>query len=212
MRSVSPIRRALASFVFTTTLACVPAISQQGAPSHPSPAPRQLPAPRPFPGMGAHPGQGQGGHLPQWFDRHSNLTPSQQQKALEHEPGFRDLPPETQQRLRDRLTQLNNMPPEQRRRFLERNEAIANLSVPQRQQLRGAMQQYSSLPPDRRRQVARAFHDLRSMPESQRQSVLSSDRFRSQFSDQERGAISSLLAVEPLVPIRRPGENPDSGR
>ena len=57
------------------------------------------------------------------MDRHSNLPLAEQQRALENEPGFRDLPPQTQQRMRDRLTQLNNMTPEQRRRILERTEA-----------------------------------------------------------------------------------------
>jgi hypothetical protein len=187
------------------SLTCASAMAQQGG------AQRQAPPPRNFPGMGNHSGQG-AGHLPQWFDRHSNLSPSQQQKALEGEPGFHELPPETQQRLRDRLTQLNDMPPEQRRRYLERNEAIANLSPGQRQQVRGAMQQFSSLPPDRRRLVARAFRDLREMPEPQRQSLLSSDRFRGQFSDQERGTISNLLAVEPYVPIHKPNDKSDNGR
>ncbi len=57
-------------------------------------------------------------HLAQWMDRHSNLPLADQQKALENEPGFRDLPPQTQQRMRDRLTQLNNMTPDQRQRIL----------------------------------------------------------------------------------------------
>jgi hypothetical protein len=158
-----------------------------------------------------HPGQNQE-HLAQWMDRHSSLPLDQQQKALENEPGFRDLPSETQQRMRDRLTQLNNMPPEQRRRLLERNEAMANLSVPQRQQIRGAMQQFSSLPQDRRRLVARAFRDLREMPEPQRQAILNSDRFRGQFSDQERSTLSNLLAVEPYLPVQRPNDSQEFGK
>jgi len=163
-----------------------------------------------MPGAG-HTAQNQE-HLPQWMDRHKDLPLAQQQKALEGEPGFHDLPSETQQRLRDRLTQLNSMPPEQRRRVLERNEAIGNLTVPQRQQLRGAMQQFSSLPTDRRRMVAKAWRDLREMPEPQRQSILSSDRFRGQFSDQERGTISNLLAVEPYIPVRKGNDPTDAGR
>jgi Protein of unknown function (DUF3106) len=146
------------------------------------------------------------------MDHHSDMSPAQQQKALESEPGFHDLPSETQQRMRDRLTQLNSMPPEQRRRVLERNEAIANLTPPQRQQVRGAMKQFSSLPPDRRRLVARTWRDLREMPEAQRQAVLSSDRFRGQFTDEERGTISNLLAVEPYLPVRKPGESPELGK
>ena len=158
-----------------------------------------------------HSGQNQE-HLPQWMARHSEMPLVQQQKALESEPGFHDLPAETQQRLRDRLTQLNNMPAEQRRRLLERNEAMAHLSVPQRQQVRGAMQQFGSLPQDRRRLVGRAFRDLREMPEPQRQAVMNSDRFRTQFSDEERSTLNNLLAVEPYIPVKKPNDPQEFGR
>jgi hypothetical protein len=163
-----------------------------------------------MPGSG-HASQSQE-HLAQWMDRHSDLPLAQQQKALESEPGFRDLPSETQQRMRDRLTQLNSMPPEQRRRVLERNEAMANLSQSQRQQVRGAMKEFSSLSPDRRRLVARAFRDLREMPEPQRQALLSSERFRGQFSDEERTTVSNLLAVEPYLPVHKSSDPSEFGK
>lgn len=173
-------------------------------------------------GFGAHPamaaarpggGQKQNQeHLAQWMDRHSNLPLPEQQRALENEPGFRDLPPQTQQRMRDRLTQLNGMPLEQRQRLLERNEVIEHLTPAQRQQFRSSVQQLGRLPEDRRRLVARAFRDLREMPQPQRQAILSSDRFRSQFSDQERGTLSNLLAVEPYVPVQHPNDGPAFGK
>jgi hypothetical protein len=165
-------------------------------------------------GFGAHvgpPRQNQE-HLAQWMERHSSLPLPQQQKALENEPGFRDLPGQTQQRMRDRLTQLNGMPPEQRRRIIERTEAMEHLSPPQRQQVRSAMQQLGGLPIDRRRQVARAFRDLREMPQPQRQALLNSDRFRGQFSEEERNTLSNLIAVEPYLPIQRANDVPPYGR
>src|ERR1700722_1458736 len=164
---------------------------------------------RPSPGPGP---KGNQEHLAQWMDRHSNLPLADQQRALENEPGFRDLPPQTQQRMRDRLTQLNNMTPEQRRRILDRTEAMERLTLPQRQQVRGAMQQLGGLPEDRRRLVARAFRDLREMPQPQRQAILDSDRFRGQFSDQERSTLSNLLAVEPYLPVRRPNDGTTYGK
>lgn len=167
--------------------------------------------PAPAPGTTAVPTKSQE-HLPQWMERHSNLSPADQQRALENEPGFRNLPAETQQRMRDRLTQLNNMPPEQRRRLIDRTEAMERLTPPQRQQVRGAMQQLGVLPEDRRRLVARAFRDLREMPQPQRQAILNSDRFRGQFSDQERNTLSSLLAVEPYLPVQRPNDGPSYGK
>lgn len=156
---------------------------------------------RSFPNEGRPGPRGQNQeHLEQWMNRHSNMTPEQQQRALSNEPGFRQLPPQTQQHLRNRLNQLNDMPPEQRQRLIERNEAIERLTLPQRQQVRGAMQQLGQLPMDRRRMVARAFRDLREMPPDQRQALLNSDRFRNQFSPQERGTLGQLLDVAPLLP------------
>jgi hypothetical protein len=151
-------------------------------------------------------------HLAQWMERHSNLPLADQQRALASEPGFQDLPPQTQQRMRDRLTQLNSMSPEQRRRILEHTEEMEHLTPPQRQQVRGALEQYRGLPEDRRRLVARAFRDLREMPQPQRQAILNSDRFRGQFSDQERNTISDLLAVEPYLPVRRPNDGGSFGK
>ncbi len=151
-------------------------------------------------------------HLAQWMDRHSNLPPADQQRALENEPGFRDLPPQTQQRLRDHLTQLNNMPPEQRRRLIEHTEAMEHLTPPQRQQVHGAMEQFRGLPKDRQSLVARAFRGLRAMPEPQRQAFMNSDRFRGDFSDQERSTISNLLAVEPYLPVQRSNDGSSFGK
>jgi hypothetical protein len=146
------------------------------------------------------------------MEHHSNMSLADQQKALEHEPGFRDLPPQTQQNLRNQLKELNNMPPEQRRRMLEHTETMEHLTPPQRQQFRGAMEEYRALPEDRKRLVARAFRDLREMPQPQRQEIMNSDRFRGQFSDQERSTLSSLLAVEPYIPVQRPNDGPSVGR
>lgn len=151
-------------------------------------------------------------HLAQWMDRHSNLSLADQQRALGNEPGFRDLPQQTQQRMRDRLTQLNNMTPEKRRRILDRTEAMERLTLPERQQVRGAMQQLGSLPEDRRRMVARAFRDLREMPQPQRDGILNSDRFREQFSGEERNTLSNLLAVEPYLPVAHRDEGPAYGK
>src|SRR5271167_920160 len=202
-RSLRPAAIGLLLSAATVMVAAQPAsVHRAGQAGHPAVnAPRQ--------GQGQKQNQE---HLAQWMERHSNLPPAEQQRALENEPGFRDLPPPTQQRMRDRLTQLNNMTPEQRRRILDRTEAMERLTPPQRQQVRGAMQQLGGLPEDRRRLVARAFRDLREMPQPQRQAILNSDRFRGQFSDQERNTLSSLLAVEPYLPVQRPNDGPSYGK
>jgi len=126
--------------------------------------PARQPAMRPAPAV--RPGQGprrSQEHLEQWMQQHGNMSLADQQNALDNEPGFRSLPPETQQRFHNRLAQLNSMPPAQRQRWLNRTEAMERLTPPERKQVRGAMQQLGALPDDRRRLVARAFRDLREM-------------------------------------------------
>ena len=139
-------------------------------------------------------------HLAQWMDRHQNLSLDQQQRALANEPGFRQLPQQTQQRMQQRLSQLNAMPPTQRSHVLERAEQMENLNPDQRQQVRGAMSQLGMLPLDRRRVVAHAFRQLREIPPGQRQAYLNSGNLPQQLSPQERGTLNNLMAVEPLLP------------
>jgi len=140
-----------------------------------------------------------GVHLEEWLNRHSSLTPEQQQKALENEPGFKELPVQTQQRFLERLAQLDAMTPLQRARLLDHNEAMERLTPAQRGQVDAAMRQLGALPPDQRRYVARTFRGLRELAPAQRQAVLNSDRFN-HLTDAQRASLNSLLQVEPLMP------------
>jgi len=51
--------------------------------------------------------------------------------------------------------------------------------------------------------VSRSFRDLRTLPPEQRNQILNSPQYRQQFSDEERGTLGNLLAVEPLLPPSR---------
>jgi hypothetical protein len=144
-------------------------------------------------------------HLGAWLARHGNLTPEQQERALEGEPGFNRLPPDTQQKLMNRLRQINRMPPSQRQRTMDHIEAMERLSPQMRQQVRASVQQFHSLPEDRQRLVKKAFRDLREYPPEQRQAMMNSGQFQAQFTPQERGILGNILAVEPYRPEHRSG-------
>ena len=136
-------------------------------------------------------------HLAQWMDNHKGLSLPDQQRALQNEPGFRELPSQVQQRELDQLGRLNAMNPQQRTRILDRNEVLERMSPQQREQWRGAVQQLNGLAMPRRRLMARAILDLREMPPDQRQQIINSQAMRAQFSDSERSTLSTLLTAEP---------------
>jgi hypothetical protein len=144
-----------------------------------------------------------GEHLAQWMNQHSGLTLQQQEQALEREPGFRELPAQTQQRMRQRLAQLNAMPPQERQRILARTEVMERLSPEQRSQVRGAMQQLGSLPPYQRQEVSRSFRQLRELPPDQRMAAMDSYRYRS-LNEAQRTTLTNLLQVEPMLPPSEP--------
>lgn len=138
------------------------------------------------------------------MDSHRTLPLPQQQSALESEPGFHQLRPEEQQRMRNQLSRLNTMPPQQRERTIARTEWMERLQPQQRQQVRGAMAQLGSLPPERAHAVGRAFRGLQNLPEAQRQAYLNSPQARAEFSDQERATLGTLFSVAPLIPPTPP--------
>ena len=140
-----------------------------------------------------------GEHLAEWMNQHSNLSPQQQQQALDREPGFHDLPQATQQRMHERLGELNAMPPQERQRLLANTEIMERLNPNQRAQVRGAMQQLGSLPADQRDAVARTYRQLRDLPPDQRSAALNSDRLRGQFNDAQRNTLNNLMRVEPML-------------
>jgi hypothetical protein len=145
------------------------------------------------------PGAPRGEHLAEWMNQHRNLSPEQQQQALDREPGFRELPQQTQERMHNRLSQLNAMNPDQRQRILNYNERMEHMSVDQRAEVRGSLQQLGSLPLDQRRQVARSFRELRELPPEQRGAALNSPQYQ-YMSPAQRTALNNLLHVEPLLP------------
>lgn len=148
-------------------------------------------------------------HLGTWLQSHGNLSPEQQERALQSEPGFNRLGPETQQKLLDRLHQINRMPPNQRQRTVDRIEAMEHLSPQMRQQVRASVQQFHALPEDRQRLVKKAFRDLRDYPPEQRDVLMNSGQFQGQFSPQERTILGNILAVEPYQPTH--GSSLDNG-
>ena len=88
---------------------------------------------------------------------------------------------------------------------------IASLTPEQRQQIREANTQLQVLPQDRQIMVHKALRHLSQMDPQERQQVLESERFKSTFSDQERGIMTKLSAINPppeTTPSAPPGGQP----
>jgi Protein of unknown function (DUF3106) len=138
-----------------------------------------------------------GSRLGDWLQSNKDLSPDQQEKALERDPKFKKLPPDRQAALKERLRKFNALSPEQRQRALQRMNYMAALSPDQRQQLRDANKTLETLPPDRKVMVHTALRHLRKMDPQQRAETMQSEQFRTTFSDQEQGILKQLSGINP---------------
>ena len=138
-----------------------------------------------------------GRHGGDWLRKMHNLPPDEQERALQNDPEFQRLAPEIQARLRERLRKFNNLSPEQRERMLNRWERFEHLAPEQQQRARRLHNRMRELPEARRRMMYRALHHLRDMPADQRERVLSSERFRNNFSDEERDLLRGMAEIAP---------------
>lgn len=143
-------------------------------------------------------------HLQRWMQNHSSMSLAQQQRALQNEPGFRELPSGVQQERLRTLERLYNMNPQQRTRILDRAEALERLGPVQRQQWRDAVQNLNMLPPPRKHMLAGAILELRELAPEQRESALASPAYASHFSPKERQTLRTLLMAEPYPAVRTP--------
>lgn len=140
------------------------------------------------------------GHLGAWLNEHRGVPIQQQEQMLRRDPSFSRLPKSDQQRLIQQLHRVDQMPEAQRERRLARAEALERLSPQQRSQVNLAMRRWSTMPANRQTMMRQAFRDLRGVPPDQRDTVLNSERYRENFSSDERGILSEVLRVEPYAP------------
>jgi hypothetical protein len=139
------------------------------------------------------------GHAGDWLRRYKDLPPEEQERALQNDPAFRRLPAERQQQLRQRLQRFSSLPPQQQLRVLNRMETWEHLTPEQKDQARQLYSQFRQLPPNRQGMVSAAVKNLRSMPPEQRDQIINSDRFKSNFNEQELGVIRGATHL-PLAP------------
>ncbi len=130
------------------------------------------------------------------------MSPQEQQRALEQEPGFSQLPAQQQANMRARLLQLNQMPPEQRQQTLNRIESMERLTPEQRQHITSTMGQLRALPQEQKQQVTRAFASVRQLPPDQREAAARG--YSAQMNPQQREAFGNLMQAEPYLPVQRP--------
>jgi hypothetical protein len=182
-------KRSTVALWLATVVACLsPCLAQRNSyhPLQRQVAQRQVPQPHQ-------------GHAGDWLRRYQGMSPAERERALQNDPGFRRLPPERQQMLRQRLDHFSSLPPQQQQRVLNRMETWEHLTPSQKADARDLFGRMRQLPPERQRMVRTAVRDLSAMPPDQRERIIDSPRFKGMFSPQERDIMRGASKL-PLAP------------
>jgi hypothetical protein len=170
------------------------------------------------PGEAQGPGLRRGGersqpHLGTWLKRYQNLSPEEQERALESDAEFQKLSPEQQERLRRRLHDFSRRPAEEQQQMLQRMEVFQHMTLEQRQEAQGLFARFRELPEPRRRMVMRASRHLRGLPAEERRQALDSPRFQQMFSGEERDLLRRMgeLGISPRIRHHKPEAQDDGG-
>jgi hypothetical protein len=157
----------------------------------PKPAPPPRPAPAGRAGLSKGAAKLNNPALP--VQRLLQMTPEQRERALSL------MPPQQQERIRQRLEVLDRLPQAEKERRLQQLEALASLPPREQNTLRRHIQTFNNLPADRRMAMRREIAGLRRMPERDRQARLASDDFKNAYIPAEREMLSDLARNYPFA-------------
>lgn len=130
-----------------------------------------------------------------WLRENRGKSFDQQKQSLENDPDFKNLPPERQERLKQRLQDFSRLSPTDQDKVLNRFDKLNHMSPQQRAQARALLDRMRLLPAERRDAIRRYFHSLVNMPRMQRQQALGSQQFNNQFNPDEREIIQRGLEL-----------------
>lgn len=136
-----------------------------------------------------------GPHFGDWLRKNLNTPPAQQQKALESDPKFQKLPPERQEKLKQRLQEFNALPTDQQQKILERMEKWEHMTPDQHKQARALFDRMRPMPDERRNAIRQQMHAFSTMTPDQRQKFINSDQYKKEFSSDERDVMQQWLTL-----------------
>jgi DNA-directed RNA polymerase subunit F len=129
-----------------------------------------------------------------WLERLHQMSPQDQERFMNNNQRFRNLPPERQTEIRERLRRWNAMTPEQRRRITDIDRNLRNLPPEERQRLREeVIPKLQQMDPLRRQAIMRRVHALEGMSEEERAARLKDETFLQGLSAEEKAMLHDVV-------------------
>ena len=125
------------------------------------------------------------------------MSPAEQERFLENNQRFRNLPPKRQAQIRARLKQWNSLTPEQKQVLIRRARILERMSPAERREIRQViLPEWRNLPPDRRQVVKGKLRQLQGLKDAERKKRLKDPSFEQGLSPKERNLLEQLSKLK----------------
>ena len=141
-------------------------------------------------------GRGMAGLPPKWIDNLRDMSPEEQERFLDNNRRFQNLPLERQAQIRNNLQKWNQLSPTERNAIRDREYMWEHMSPEQRQYVQGVLlPRWQQMPPERRQLINGRLHTLQSMTPAEREAVLDDPRFMQGLSPDEQSMLRDLNSL-----------------
>lgn len=138
---------------------------------------------------------------PKWVENMRNMTPEEQQRFMQNDARFNNLPSQRQEQIRRNLQNWNKLTPEQQQEDRRREAALERMTPEQRQYFLNVVgPKYQTLPPDRKQLVNRHLNVLGHMSPETQQAALNDPKFMEDLSPDEQDVVRNLNSLRNAEP------------
>jgi hypothetical protein len=133
---------------------------------------------------------------PKWVENVRSMTPEEQERFMQNDARFKNLPPQRQQQIRNNLQKWNSLTPDQQAEVQRREGALERMTPAQRQYFTQVVgPKYQALPPGRKLAINRHLAMLQQMSPETQEAALNDPRFMNGLSPDEQGLLRDLNSL-----------------
>jgi len=131
-----------------------------------------------------------------WVQRLADKSPEEQERFLQNNREFQNLPPERQAQVRRNLQKWNALSPAQKDQMIHSYDRLRQMTPQQRDLYQNQiLPKWQQMTPDRRQLINGRLHTLQAMPPDAQQRSLNDPRFMQGLSPDEQGVLRNLVSL-----------------
>lgn len=131
-----------------------------------------------------------------WIQKLGEKSPEEQERFMQNNREFQNLPPERQAQIRRNLQKWNALSPAQKDQMIHGEQVLEHMTPQQRQLYQNSiLPKWQQMSPERRQLIIGRQHTLQAMPPAAQQRALNDPRFMQGLTPDEQSVLRNLNSL-----------------